>query len=76
MHYGRVTKACIFVIALGPVILSVNRWTRSMCLARLIARGCSDSYCTDHRRGDRVRPLAAFRDTTFRLDHCTVKGLL
>ena len=75
MHYGRVTKACIFVIALGPVIPFVNLvWTRSMCLSRLIARGCSDAYCTDRRRGERVRPQAAFRVTTLERDRLYVKG--
>ena len=75
MHYGRVTKACILVIALGPVIPFVNLvWTRSMCLSRLIARGCSDAYCTDHRRGDRVRPQAAFRAQRVAPNPLCVKG--
>jgi hypothetical protein len=75
MHYGRVTKACTFVIALGPdPFREPLVWTRSMCLSRLIARGCSDAYCTDHRRGDRVRPQAAFRVHTLRRDRLYVKG--
>ena len=72
MHYGRVTMRapCSSPWVRDPFL---NRWTRSMCLSRLIARGCSDSYCTDHRRGDRVRPLAAFRGTTVRLNPLPVK---
>ncbi|MCU1595173.1 MAG: hypothetical protein JWO12_2565 [Frankiales bacterium] len=79
MHYGRVTKACIFVIAPGPVLSRTMPFrergrTFSMCLSRLIARGCSGSYCTDRRRGDKSARLAAFRDSRVRLLPLRVKG--
>ena len=76
MHYGRVTKACITVIALGPAdipFVNLDR-ARSMCLSRLIARGCSDAYCTDRRRGELVRPLAAFRALTVRPPSLVCQG--
>jgi hypothetical protein len=75
-------QACIFVIALGP---GPREEGYSPFLNRLdpldVPLAADRTWVlvvpdTDRRRGDQVRPLAAFRDMRVRLLPLSVKGFL
>ena len=74
MRYGRVTKACIVVIALGPDPF------REPCVDPLDVPLAADRTWVLGRvahgppSGGRIRPLAAFRDLTVGRIPLRVKG--
>ncbi len=74
MRSGRVISRAPRVVGAGPVIPSLRTVDPVGVPVAAGRTWVLVALCTDRRRGDRVRPLAAFRGPTVRRPHDSVKG--